>query len=309
MSYILEALKKSQQERDLGLVPRLDNDVFEAEPEPAGSRPWSAAALVLAVIAVVIASYAVLHQRAVEPPEPTEAAVPVPKPESTPPVSSPSAQGSESAATEPPPISTEGPSVEPRVLVVPAPPKPGAPLPRGADELRRAVLGPNLTPSIQSRDPRYPEVPLPPPGPAERGPGALANPEPEQPVIPDDLRADIEAFKREVRTGDSAGPAAQEPAPAATLPQVPPVSPKEESDATLLSGYRGLKPSPATRAKLPAYTMPVHVYDSDPARRFVYINGRKIAEQEESREGIRVDRIVPDGAILSFQGERFFQRR
>ena len=36
---------------------------------------------------------------------------------------------------------------------------------------------------------------------------------------------------------------------------------------------------------------------------------RKLTESEQSREGIRLERVVTDGAVLSYQGEEFFQRR
>ena len=55
--------------------------------------------------------------------------------------------------------------------------------------------------------------------------------------------------------------------------------------------------------------MSAHIYDSEPSRRFVLINGFKIREGEASREEIIVEQILPDGAVLSFEGYRFFQRR
>jgi len=68
-------------------------------------------------------------------------------------------------------------------------------------------------------------------------------------------------------------------------------------------------PSAALRRKLPEFLMTVHVYDADPSRRFVYINGRKVGEHQTTREGLRVEQVMADGAVLSWQGERFFQRR
>ena len=59
MSYILEALKKSQQEREMGQVPRLQATVFDDPLEPR-MQPWIVAAIGLAALAVVFALYAAL---------------------------------------------------------------------------------------------------------------------------------------------------------------------------------------------------------------------------------------------------------
>jgi general secretion pathway protein B len=190
-------------------------------------------------------------------------------------------------------------SVEPEVLVVPAPAKPGEPLPRGADELRRAVLGDGgrLSASVE-------------------GPGALpAPPPPDEPLpsaptstdlvpVPDDLLAEIEAFKELVRKQDPSVTkrAAAMPPP---LPEPPGLELRPATEAVALPPA----PSLDLRNRLPPFSMNVHVYNADPKRRFVYINGRKLTENERSREGLRVERVVADGAVLSFEGERFFQRR
>ncbi len=59
MSYILEALKKSQQERELGQVPTLDaSGIFTDDKEPIPPNYWALLAVALAALAVVIALYA-----------------------------------------------------------------------------------------------------------------------------------------------------------------------------------------------------------------------------------------------------------
>jgi len=106
--------------------------------------------------------------------------------------------------------------------------------------------------------------------------------------IPPDLIADIEAFKREVR-GARAG--------ITDAPQVEKTAPRD------------LRLPKAVRNRLPRFVMSAHIYDSEPSRRFVLINGLKTREGEVSREEIAVERILPDGAVLNFEGYRFFQRR
>jgi general secretion pathway protein B len=61
--------------------------------------------------------------------------------------------------------------------------------------------------------------------------------------------------------------------------------------------------------RLPKFVMSAHIYDSEPSKRFVLINGLKTREGEESLQAIAVEQILPDGAVLSFDGHRFFQQR
>jgi general secretion pathway protein B len=49
----------------------------------------------------------------------------------------------------------------------------------------------------------------------------------------------------------------------------------------------------------------LHVYDPDPAKRFVFINMRKLREGESLPEGVRVEEITQSGATLSYQGNQF----
>ena len=187
----------------------------------------------------------------------------------------------------------ESVSVQPEVLVVPAAPKPGQPLPRGADELRRAVLGPGSSPSIETT------AGLPSP-PAPAATDYARQQAPEHVPVPADLIADIEAFKKQVGSGPPAARAAPKP----VLPPPPRAMPAADEGTALAP-----PPSVALRGKLPEFRMSVHIYDTEPARRFVYINGRKLRENDESREGLRLERVVADGAVLSYQGESFFQPR
>jgi general secretion pathway protein B len=54
MSYILEALKKSQQARERGQVPRLQTTAFEQPSEPGRLQPWMLVVLGLAAFAVLL---------------------------------------------------------------------------------------------------------------------------------------------------------------------------------------------------------------------------------------------------------------
>jgi general secretion pathway protein B len=61
----------------------------------------------------------------------------------------------------------------------------------------------------------------------------------------------------------------------------------------------------ARGTQLPELRMDLHVFDIEPAKRFVFINMRKLREGEALPEGVRVEEITPSGARLSYQGNQF----
>lgn len=56
---------------------------------------------------------------------------------------------------------------------------------------------------------------------------------------------------------------------------------------------------------LPALAVTIHVYSQDESQRILFINNREYHKGSQLEGGIRVEDIVPDGAVLSFRGERF----
>jgi general secretion pathway protein B len=60
---------------------------------------------------------------------------------------------------------------------------------------------------------------------------------------------------------------------------------------------------------LPELHLDVHVYATNPAERFVFINMRKYHEGATLQEGPTVERIRRDGVVLNYQGLRFLLPR
>jgi general secretion pathway protein B len=60
---------------------------------------------------------------------------------------------------------------------------------------------------------------------------------------------------------------------------------------------------------LPDLHLDVHVYATNPADRFVYINMRKYHEGASLPEGPLIERIRRDGVVLNYQGLRFILPR
>jgi len=71
-----------------------------------------------------------------------------------------------------------------------------------------------------------------------------------------------------------------------------------------------LRQLPASEAAaLPPLNLDLHVYSSVAAQRFVIINGQRAREGGQLREGLVVEQITPDGALLNHQGRRFLLTR
>ena len=83
----------------------------------------------------------------------------------------------------------------------------------------------------------------------------------------------------------------------------------EEANATAAARRAGALPSRdevlAKGGQLPDLRLDLHVYDPDPAKRFVFINMRKLREGESLPGGVRVDEIMQTGARLTYQGSQF----
>lgn len=60
------------------------------------------------------------------------------------------------------------------------------------------------------------------------------------------------------------------------------------------------------RREVPALELSVHVYSDTPSQRFIFVNNRRYGEGQDTQEGARVERIQPNGIVLSYQGREFF---
>lgn len=65
----------------------------------------------------------------------------------------------------------------------------------------------------------------------------------------------------------------------------------------------------APGSTLPELSLNLHSYSSNPADRFIFLNMTRLREGQTSPQGIRVEAITPDGAILSWQGSKFLLQR
>ncbi len=240
MSFILDALRKSEHERQRQAGPGF------AELRPAMVRPrfpvWAIA--LGALLAVNLVVLAVLMLRNGDPVVPS----------SLPAAASPSAPPS--AGTTP---AANPPSVSAMVPVNP----------------------PMRASGIPPADEYTVEEPL--------------RPRSELRVDGEEDAAALEEFAEEEM--EEAGPELQPP-PRAT-------SPDEERAARLPT----VNDVTLEGKALPELHLDIHVYATQPAERFVFLNNRKYREGSETPEGTVIERITRDGVVLNHRGTRFLLPR
>jgi general secretion pathway protein B len=83
----------------------------------------------------------------------------------------------------------------------------------------------------------------------------------------------------------------------------------EQAAATAAARRSGSLPSRdevlAQGTQLPDLKLDLHVYDADPAKRFVFINMHKLREGETLENGVRLLSITQTGARLAYRGSEF----
>ncbi|HEY7753524.1 MAG TPA: general secretion pathway protein GspB [Steroidobacteraceae bacterium] len=131
------------------------------------------------------------------------------------------------------------------------------------------------------------------------------------------------------RADDAAVPQPEDSPAARTMPDEPmPESPASEApdapDPTLLpeapyappqgGGVRYEAPPvdtlpPQAAAGLAELSVDLHIYSADPAKRAVFINGRRYTEGMALAEGPMVEEINRDGVVINHRGQRFLLPR
>jgi general secretion pathway protein B len=248
MSFILDALKKSESERQRQSGPAL----FEVKvAQPRGRfAPWAVLLGALLMVNLVIVAWLALRS-----PRTVKA---VPAVASTAPAST---------TVMPPP---------------PSSPSAGGAVPAGAGS----------APATQ---------------------GFTAPPASAQVAVPASEPPETSAARAMSAPGDGtpeAGATADDYAPAVDPPPAgagKPVGSATRATESGLPTYQDAAAAPG--AGIPELRLDLHVFAAKPADRFVFINMVKLREGESLPQGVHVDNITPDGAILSYHGSRFVLMR
>ena len=286
MSYILEALKQSQRERDLGSVPTPVASLSTAQGDGGASNLGVFVAVGTALFAMAIALFALMQARwpGSSPPDEAESRKEI---AAEPSVARRSTPG-ESAAV------TLRPATRPASVG-----RAGTPVPAGPESDGRTAP---------------PELPAPDAAPElEATAGAEALEETDSAAIEHNRLRETEALRERLLDLSQRESAA---------PKVPPGpvpipedlrNPRPAAVATPGSGAGGYPeagglPSQIQRS-LPERTIRVHVYNPAPEKRFVLVNAQRLREGGATTDGLVVEEIRSDGVVFGFQGHRFFQRR
>jgi general secretion pathway protein B len=67
--------------------------------------------------------------------------------------------------------------------------------------------------------------------------------------------------------------------------------------------------SPAALTGLPRLNLDLLVYSEEPKQRFVMVNGQRLREGDNSREGVVLEHIRMNGAVMNYHGTRFLLTR
>jgi hypothetical protein len=100
---------------------------------------------------------------------------------------------------------------------------------------------------------------------------------------------------------------AEDYAPAAESPASGLGKPVRRGTASGVPLYQDLTTTPGTQ--LPQLRLDLHVFAARPEERFVMINMHKLREGDTLPNGVHLESITPEGAVLSFNGSKFLLTR
>jgi general secretion pathway protein B len=285
MSFILDALKKSENDRQRQSGPAL----FEVRVAPPRSK--------LPILAIVIVSLLVVNLGVVGwimLRKPAAAAVPAAAPQ---------------AAVTPPPAATPPPAyaAQPSAPApITAPPQPqGYPqyAPQGQYPQNQYAQSGSQPPAQGYNAANNGYAPnganngYPPPqanngyAPPPNQAGAYGRPQESEPSLADRGAAP----SQEQLNPDDYAPARDAPPPGLGAGRV------TRGTASGLPTYA----EAAAETSLPPLHLDLHSYAADPSKRFVLINMKRLYEGQSLPEGPKVESITTDSAIMSYNGKRF----
>ena len=293
MSLILEALKKSEQQRQLGQVPSFGSPALAVR-----RRRSLLPVLVMLILAALgvgwwfartpVAPVAEPAATAKPQPEPAPqtAATGVPQPADKPAAAKPAAP-KPAAATAAPPVSAP---VAAPVLPMPTTDRPGS-----------VTLPPSMPVAAGTGTPHAaPAAPEPETGPLLK-PAAPAPAKPAPAATPKPAAAPPAASAKPVAPPPAA------PAPAAAPTAAPAPAPAPRAAAPALPLVWELPYS--TRKDLPELALTMHVYSDAPAERFVVVAGERHAVGDDLGNNVMLREITADGMVLEYKGQRFLYPR
>lgn len=278
MSYILDALKKSEQQRRSrlsGSDPGRPPDHKKKTPTERRKRLWPFLTGVALIVnaAILLILFGFWGKR--EPEVTTVKPVSAPAPPAT------TAPRGDTSIT-PPALVKEHPEPPPRSSAAQAPP--AAPLPVTAH------TGSDLPGMHKKQDISPPQ--------AGEAPRKTAPSKRERGIAPS-------------ATSPNQGAIVETPAPTARIAPEPPPPPVKADEKTIPvpppgnTVYRIGDLPTSVRSGLPSFVVTALLFTNDPRSRMVRINDQMLREGDEAAEGVILEEIGQESAVLRYQGYRF----
>ncbi len=285
MSYILEALKKAQAERQLGSAPDIHTPAPSHVPAPVAGASRKPLLIGLSVGIVIAGIAGVLAWRA-QAPAPQVAVLASTAPAFAPAPTSAPATGTPAASPSAPAPAAGAPTASPGAAVsAPAPRELPAQAPRQAANAGTAAEAasaarPASTPpagdTARSRPSTQPEGRAAPAARNTPAPASVATSSPDAVYLP--------------------APAARapDPAPMARAPE-----PAEEN-------LRTLQQLPeAMQREVPRVSVGGYIYSPNPADRLLLVDKMLRREGDELAPGLVLERLMPKYAVMNYRGTRY----
>jgi general secretion pathway protein B len=341
MSYILEALKKSDQERQKGAAPNLQTLQVAPVHEPESTRRWWPYLLLIGLLlnaGVIVwwmnpwqatnntaAPLPPTQQQAqiASQPAETQASSPVKTP-SVAPVATVEEKTAPTNEIDEKKVSAAQPASEPSTARQETASRQDPPSPPAADLQQRASL---KTPApVEPRNPSFSSA-------VQKESPAARPVDPPNKAIARAKETEMPAIPPAVTTQN----VKQMSAPKADLPPLPKAEPQKkasvrtpemsnpvsssQAENLALSRPEKQAPPPAEEIPprppklsesslssidgLPKLSLSFLVYSKNPPDRMVSINGRMVREGQEVSAGLKLEEIAPDGVIFNYKGYRF----
>ena len=296
MSLILDALKKSEEKRQLGQAPTLGSSILATRPRR-NMLPYIVAAIVLVALIGLWQFNKYKHSHRSKTPVVAGA------PATT--ATSP-ARSNRAPAANPAGVAAVAPATTPAPPIAPPPVASAAPpssMVFGGKKPAAVVAAPAVAPKAAA--PVAGPIPAPAPAVAAAAATAPAVAPPAAKVI-----TPPPAF------GAAPAPKTAAQAAAPTTASAPPATPAAPDNvrapAPAIAANPDAKPVQAyyelpfpVRKDLPAIKISMHVYAVDPAQRFIVVNNVHQGEGDSIEGGVTVREIRPTDIVLEFQGKIF----
>lgn len=295
MSFILDALKKSESDRQRQTGPAL----FEVKVAPPKARfpVWAVAIVALLVINMCIVAWLLLR-RSSHADETAETNTPAASASATAPVSGGTAPPAAGSAMGAPSVTaTAAPPTAPPFNSAPSgnPPQAGNMSPAGAPPASAPPAATTSSPLVAVRGQFSP-----PPNQQSNVEPRLPERDQNEPTLAGNARQPGDANADATGNPDDFAPAAEPGSPLFKGH----VKRATESGLTL---YQDAALVPG--ANLPQLRLDLHVYAVKPQDRFALINMHKLHEGDSVQNGVRVESITPDGVVMSHNGSKFLLPR